>query len=58
MCMLQPGTSWQDIQTHLKDGVILCKLANIMHNLCNIIAVAFLSLSMLGLNDICNYVNL
>jgi len=25
--MLQPGSSWQDIQAHLKDGVVLCKLA-------------------------------
>jgi len=26
--MLQPGAGWQDIQAHLKDGVVLCKSAN------------------------------
>jgi len=29
---LQPGTTWQDIQAHLKDGVVLCK--SVIFTLC------------------------
>jgi len=28
---LQPGAGWQEIQAHLKDGVILCKLATFIY---------------------------
>lgn len=55
-----PGSSWQDIQAHLKDGVVLCKLINKLSKAAGLPATTFnakASSSFVAMSNIENFNN-